>query len=115
MNLMLAPIIALSPLITAGLGGLSLAQRLKKVGITFRVKRDLTMNYSAQGYCAWIGSEGLISLKNTYHQKQRPDSNAAVRPLFSASPSSMPSLPLLRKMHQPEALDFDMLQYTLSC
>lgn len=53
-------------LFTAGLGDLSLVQRLEKVRITFHVlKRDLTMNYSAQGYRAWIGSEGLIGLKNT--------------------------------------------------
>lgn len=52
-------------IIGAGLGGLSLAQGLKKAGIPFHLfERDRTSNYRAQGYRLRINGDGAAALKS---------------------------------------------------
>lgn len=58
-------------IIGAGLGGLSLAQGLKRAHIPFHIfERDLTSNYRAQGYRIRINEDGASGLKRTLTPEQ---------------------------------------------
>lgn len=85
-------------IIGAGLGGLALAQGLKKAGISFKVfERDHTINYRPQGYRIRLHGEGSFAglranLSNelwTFFEKTCPETRLGPVPNINARTGDM--------------------------